>query len=169
MSDLVSVAQQSQLSGGYRVDRWLEIELPPMFKAWRGVNSEKELGATAIDEDASTVGLNFFFSEQDAREAMGSYQGSDPYRFAQTLWRLAQVKPHPEYGFRSGIREFVVDLPTPAAIGLCRANTELGSGNLFQYYIRSQNFSAYGRSGTPKVTLFPTGRFFVFASTAHPD
>jgi len=59
---------------------------------------------------------------EDARDAHGAYSGTRAYRFAETLWRHAQVQANPTLGYRSGIREFVVDLRTRAAVGICREN-----------------------------------------------
>jgi len=132
-----SEAAAAQLVGGYHADIWLDIKLPPMMKVWQGVGGHS----------------NFFFSEQDAREATGAWEGSEPYKFAQTLWRLAQVKANADLGFRQGIREFVVDLPTPAAIGVCLSNPELGSGSVIQYYIPNW-----------ERTLFATTREYHFSA-----
>ena len=132
-----SEAAASQLSGGYHADIWLDIELPAMMKVWQGI------GGTS----------NFFFSEQDAREATGAFVGSSPFKFAQTLWRFAQVQPNAELGFRQGIREFVVDLRTKASIGVCLSNPELGSGTVIQYYIPNW-----------ERTLMATGREYQFSA-----
>ncbi|MCX4248101.1 hypothetical protein [Paraliomyxa miuraensis] len=112
-------AASAQLGSGYSVDAWIDVTLQPILKLWQGVGGHS----------------NFFFSEEDAREATGAYEGTRPYKFAETLWRLAQVQPNPALGYRQSIGEFVVDLPVPAAVGLCTANRALGSGSVFQYYI----------------------------------
>lgn len=112
-------AQAAQTSGGYAVDAWMDITLEPMTKVWQGAGGHS----------------NFFFSEEDARDARGTYEGTVPYEFAETLWRLAQVSPSAKYGYRSEIVEYVVDLPIAVAMGICRANSGLGSGSVFQYYI----------------------------------
>jgi len=114
---------------------WLGIKLAPMMKLWQGVGGHS----------------NFFVSEEDAREAMGSYEGSQGFKFAETLWRLAQVQPSLKRGFRQGLQEFVVDIPTAAAVGVCLANTSLGSGSVLQYYIPNWERS-----------LMATGRKFEF-------
>jgi hypothetical protein len=80
--DLISEAKQAQATGGYRADVWVTITLEAMTKVWQGVGGES----------------NFFFSEEDAREAKGAYVGTRPYRFAETLWRLAQVQPNAKLG-----------------------------------------------------------------------
>ena len=72
-------------------DAWMDVELEAMTKVWQGLGGES----------------NFFFSEEDAREARGAYVGTQPYEFAETLWRLAQVSPSQKYGYRSAIVEFV--------------------------------------------------------------
>src|SRR5690349_20366419 len=117
--DLVSEAKQAQLTTGYRADLWIETTLEPMTKLWQGKGGKS----------------NFFLSEEDARDAKGAYVGTTPYRFAQTLWRLAQVQPNATLGFRDTILEFVVDIETRVAMGVCQANTALGSGSVLQYYI----------------------------------
>jgi hypothetical protein len=124
-------AAASQTSGGYAVDAWIDVTLDIMDKVWQGSGGES----------------NFFFSEEDARDARGSYEGTTPYEFAETLWRLAQVSPSMKYGYRSEIIEYVVDLPIAAAMGICRANSGLGSGSVFQYYIPDW-----------QSRLYPTGR-----------
>jgi hypothetical protein len=130
-------AAASQLAGGYHADIWLEITLPPMMKVWQGVGGHS----------------NFFFSEQDAREATGAWEGSEPFKFAETLWRFAQVQPNADLGFRQGIRELVVDIRTKAAIGVCLSNPGLGSGTVIQYYIPNW-----------ERTLMTTGREFKFSA-----
>ena len=100
MSGPVEAAQTSQSSAGYGVDTWMAVRLPAMMKLWQGIGGDS----------------NFFVSEEDAREATGAYQGSEPYRFAETLWRFAQVQPNAKHGFRGAIREFVVDIDTDAAV-----------------------------------------------------
>ncbi len=139
----MSVADQAraaQSTGGYAVDTWLEMKLEPMTKLWQGVG-----GAS-----------NFFFSEEDAREARGSYAGTKPYKFAETLWRLAQVQPSASRGYRKEIAEFVVDLPLVAAVGCCTANGQFGSGSVFQYYIPDW-----------ESRIFVTGRTYRFTGTAY--
>ncbi|KIG12944.1 hypothetical protein DB30_00900 [Enhygromyxa salina] len=96
------------------------MELEPMTKVWVG-------------EGGPVSG--FFLSEEDARFVRGSYAGTNPVRFAETLWRMAQVSPSAKYGFRTAILEYVVDLPVAAAVGFCAANTNLGSGGVYQYFI----------------------------------
>lgn len=135
--DLVAAARDSQSQGGYKVDTWLCVTLQPMTKVWQGHGGYSE----------------FFLSEHDAREARGAYAGSSAYAFAETLWRAAQVQPSATMGFRDVIVEFVIDLPTPAACGVCLANTSLGSGTLFQYFIPKWKETQ---------TLYPTGRQYKF-------
>jgi len=139
----MSVAQQArarQARDGYAVDAWLDMVVQPMTKLWQGVGGDSE----------------FFFSEEDAREAKGAYQNSDPYKFAETLWRLAQVKPSRTLSYRQEIAEFVVNLPTPAAVGVCSANRSLGSGSVFQYFIPGWH-----------RRLFATGRRYKFGVKAY--
>ncbi len=116
------LAGTAQRSGGYEVDAWMDITLQPMMKLWQGLEGRPS---------------PFFLSEEDAREAKGAYVGQSPYQFAQTLWRLAQVAPHPDASkdYRQGIREFVVDLPVRVAVGLCLANAQFGTGTVLQYFI----------------------------------
>jgi hypothetical protein len=140
MSNPVEAAKSSQLGGGYGVDTWLAIELPAMMKLWQGIGGDS----------------NFFVSEEDAREAKGAYRGSEPYAFAQTLWRFAQVQPSMKHGFRKAIREFVVDIDTEAAVGICSANPRFGSGTVLQYYVPDW-----------ERRLRPTGRSYAFAKKAY--
>ncbi|TPV92608.1 MAG: hypothetical protein B7733_24885 [Myxococcales bacterium FL481] len=135
-----SLARQSQLSSGYAVDVWLDVELQPMMKLWQGHGGHS----------------NFFLSEEDAREARGSYQGSMAYKVAEYLWRRAQVAPSEKHGYRSEIVEFVVDMPTPAAIGICHANPALGAGSVLQYYVPD-----WGGN------LYRTGRRHAFQRTSY--
>ncbi|MBW2396985.1 MAG: hypothetical protein JRG95_22275 [Deltaproteobacteria bacterium] len=52
--------------------------------------------------------------------------------------------------------EFVVDLPVPAAVGVCLANSSLGSGTVLQYYIPHwENF------------VIATGRQHQFGATSY--
>jgi len=97
----------------------MDVTLEPMTKLWQGVGGYSE----------------FFLSEEDAREARGAFENTKPYKFAETLWRLAQVEPNPTLGYRQAIQEFVVDLPVKAAVGICLANRALGGGSVFQYFI----------------------------------
>lgn len=123
-------AAAAQSGSGYAVDQWIDLTLQPILKLWQGVGGHS----------------NFFFSEEDAREATGAYEGTKAYRFAETLWRLAQVQPNPVLGYRQEIAEFVVDMPVQAAVGLCTANLSLGSGSVFQYYIPGWESSIYRTS-----------------------
>jgi hypothetical protein len=133
-------AASTQSGSGYAVDVWMDMTLEPMTKLWQGVGGHS----------------NFFFSEEDAREARGAYEGMNAFRFAETLWRLAQVQPNPSLGYRQAIAEFVVDLPTPAAVGVCTANRTLGSGSVFQYFIPDW-----------EVRMFATGRSFKFGAKGY--
>ncbi|MCA9711728.1 MAG: hypothetical protein KDK70_38185 [Myxococcales bacterium] len=137
---VTSLAAQAQRSSGYSVDVWIDMKIEPMEKLWQGVGGHS----------------NFFFSEHDARESTGAYAGTKPYRFAETLWRLAQVEPNPTLGYRQEIAEFVVDIPVLAAVGCCLANMALGSGSVFQYYIPDWENS-----------LFRTGRTYRFGSKGY--
>lgn len=139
--DPVLQAQAAQRSGGYVADVWFNLQLEAMTKVWQGIGGQS----------------NFFFSEEDAREARGAYENTTPYRFAETLWRLAQVAPNLKLGFRIGIREYVVDIRTPAAVGICRNNQALGSGSVFQYYIPDW-----------EKRLMPTGREHRFGASGYP-
>jgi hypothetical protein len=143
---LAKLAADAQLRTGYRADEWIELKLPALTKLWQGVGGESD----------------FFVSEEDARAARGAYVGSEPHRFAETLWRLAQVKPNPALGYRSSVREFVVDLDTPAAVSVCTANASvggqwLGSGSVLQYFVPGW-----------KRVLHPTGRELRFPQTRYP-
>jgi len=135
--DIASLAAADQTKSGYAVDVWINMKLEPMFKLWQGVGGKS----------------NFFFSEHDAREATGAYEDTKPYRFAESLWRLAQVEPHKELSYRQKIAEFVVDLPIPAAVGRCLANPTLGSGTVVQYYL--VDWDDY---------IFETGRTYEFGA-----
>lgn len=158
MRDIASLAEADQRAGGYAVDVWTNVTLQPMFKLWQGVNKE-------IPGQTSRTS-NFFLSEEDARQARGAYEDTEPYRFAQTLWRFAQVAPHPDptVGFREKIAEFVVDRPVAAAVGCCLANVtsprgqDLGSGSVIQYFI--PDWQDY---------IFATKRTFTFSEKAYPE
>jgi hypothetical protein len=126
----------------YHADLWLNVTLQPMMKLWKGVGGEKQ--------------SNFFLSEEDAREAKGAYVGTQPYRFAESLWRLSQVEPNPLHGYRESIAEYVVDFPTPAAVGVCLANPVFGSGSVLQYFVPGWD-----------QTLKPTGRTYKFGEKSH--
>ncbi len=142
MSDPAKLAAAAQSSAGYLVDVWTNVTLEPMTKLWQGLEGPP---------------AEFFFSEHDAYEAMGMYTDLKPHRFAETLWRLAQVRPSASHGYRQGIREFVVDLPTPAAVGICSANGALGSGSVYQYFIPGW-----------RSTVYMTGREYRFHAKAYP-
>lgn len=133
-------AAAAQAGSGYSVDVWMDLELDPMTKLWQGVGGHS----------------NFFLSESDARESKGAYEGSKPFKFAETLWRLAQVQPSATLSYRQEIAEFVVDMPIVAAVGICSANRSLGSGSVFQYYIPGW-----------ENALFRTGRTFKFDAKAY--
>lgn len=132
-------AVASQAQGGYYADTWFNVRIEAMTKLWQGIG-----GAS-----------NFFISEKDAREASGAFEGSRPYLFAETLWRLAQVQPSRTHGFRQGIREYVVDIRTEAAVALCLSNMGFGTGSVFQYYIPNWD-----------QKLYATGRTYRFSSTS---
>jgi hypothetical protein len=55
------------------------------------------------------------------------------------------------------IQEFVVDIRTPAAMGICLSNRSLGSGSVLQYYVPGW-----------KLGLHTTGRVHTFAARAYP-
>jgi hypothetical protein len=141
LKDPKSEAAAAQRGTGYHADTWLNIQLESMTKLWQGIGGQS----------------NFFVSEEDAREAKGAYVGSQPHKFAETLWRLAQVEPNKTLGYRQGIREYVVDIRTAAAIGICAANAQLGSGSVLQYYVPDWD-----------ARLHPTGREFKFAAQSFP-
>ncbi len=143
--DLASRAASAQLTSGYKADVWLNVTLQPMTKLWKGIGGEAK--------------SDFFLSEEDARVATGAYARSQPYKFAETLWRLSQVEPSKTLGFRQGVREYVVDMPTPAAIGICRGNPHLGSGSVFQYFIPDWT----------RLSIFPTGRTYTFDTANYPQ
>ncbi|MEM7158595.1 MAG: hypothetical protein AAF799_37490 [Myxococcota bacterium] len=132
--DVAALARADQAGSGYRVDTWINVQVEPMTKVWQGVGGHS----------------NFFLSEEDAREARGAYVGTRPYKFAETLWRLAQVEPSPTRGYRQSIAEFVVDMPVEAAVGLCLANRGLGTGSVFQYYIPDWDRRIYATGRTMK-------------------
>lgn len=138
---LVDAAAEAQAKAGYQVDVWIAVDLQPLCALWQGIGGHSD----------------FFFSEEDAREARGAYAGTIPHHFAQTLWRLSQVQPNAKLGFRQGIREFVVDIQTRVAMGICRANGALGSGSVVQYY--RPDWSRY---------LHATGREHRFPAAAFP-
>jgi hypothetical protein len=81
-----------------------------------------------------------------------------PSDVRESLWRMAQVEPHKTLGFRDGIREFVVDLPTPAAVSVCRSNPVYGSGSVLQYFVPNW-----------RMTVRPTGREFKFSEKNYPS
>ena len=115
-----------------------------MMKLWQGIGGVKQ--------------TNFFVSEEDAREAKGAYVDTRPNRFAESLWRLAQVEKDKDKGTRGKIMEFVVDFPTEAAVGLCLANPDFGAGAALQYFIPNWD-----------RTLGATGRTFRFAEKSYPE
>jgi hypothetical protein len=133
-------AVASQGAGGYYADTWFNIRLEPMTKVWQGIGGHS----------------NFFLSEKDAREASGAFEGSQPYKFAETLWRMAQVQASATRGFRNGIQEFVVDIATAAACAICVSNPGYGTGSVFQYYIPNW-----------EKTLYSTSRIYRFSSTSY--
>ncbi len=135
-----SQAAAAQAGSGYAVDVWMDLKLEPMTKLWQGVGGYSE----------------FFLSEEDARDARGSYEGTKAFKFAETLWRLAQVQPNATLGYRQEIAEFVVDLPVEAAVGVCTANRSLGSGSVFQYFIPGW-----------QSRIFRTGRTFKFGAKGY--
>jgi hypothetical protein len=143
-NDPASLAFAAQVRDNrYKADMWLNVTLPPMMKLWKGVG-----GAKFSD---------FFVSEEDAREAKGAYVGTQPFKYAATVWRFAQVEPHPEKGYRGKIMEFVVDFPIPAAVGICLANPNLGSGSVLQYFVPNWDRS-----------LRPTRRTYRFDEKNYP-
>lgn len=139
--DPVAEAISAQMNGGYQADLWVSVDLEPMTKVWQGIGGKSD----------------FFVGEENAREATGAYTGTQAYRFAETLWRHAQVQANPALGYRSGIREFVVDIRTLAAAGTCRENPLLGSGSVVQYYIPDW-----------ESRLHATGRQFTFDQAGFP-
>jgi len=134
--DVSSLAAADQSASGDSVDSWIDMKLEPMTKIWQGV------GGTSSD----------FLSEEDARVCRGSYDGTKPVRFAESLWRMAQVEPHASRGYRKEIAEFVVDLPVEAAVGVCLANRQYGHGSDYQYFIPQW-----------ESHLFRTGRTYKFS------
>jgi hypothetical protein len=135
-----SQAAAAQAGSGYSVDVWMDMTLEPMTKLWQGVGGHSD----------------FFLSEEDARVARGAYEGSKAFRFAETLWRLAQVQPNATLGYRQEIAEYVVDLPVVAAVGICTSNRSLGSGSVYQYFIPDW-----------KARVYATGRTFKFGAKGY--
>lgn len=146
LSNVATLAGAAQSNTGYKADLWLNTTLQPMTKLWKGMGGEDK--------------SDFFFGEEDAREATGAYQGSQAWKFAETLWRLAQVAPSKVHGFRDGIREYAVIFPTPAAMGICQANPALGSGSVLQYFIPNWQ---------QQKSIVETGRTHQFAQIKIPN
>lgn len=119
--DAAAMAAENQTSSGFAVDVWVNIMLPPMLKLWQ-LEWQRDPG-------------HYFLSEEDAREATGAYSGTKPHRFAETLWRMVQIRSSDETGYRQEMFEFVVDRPVSAAMGICSANADLGSGSVLQYFL----------------------------------
>ncbi|MET0592847.1 MAG: hypothetical protein ABW133_09120 [Polyangiaceae bacterium] len=140
-TDPASLAVLEQHKSGYLVDTWLNVELEAMTKVWQGIGGHS----------------NFFFSEEDARQANGAYERTQPQRFAESLWRMAQVQPNAVRGFRDSIGEYVVDIRTSVAMGVCAANPGLGIGTVIQYFIPDW-----------EKRLHATGREFKFAQKNYP-
>lgn len=140
MGNPAAEAVAAQAAGNYHADTWVNVRLEPMTKVWQGIGGDSK----------------FFLSEKDAREAIGAFEGTDPYRFAETLWRLSQVAASSAKGFRWGIREFVVDIATPAAVALCLSNPGYGTGSVFQYFIPDW-----------ANALYPTSRMFKFSAQSY--
>lgn len=140
--DPASQAVAKQSSSGYLADEWFNVTLEPMTKLWQGVGGHS----------------NIFFSEEDARVTRGAYHGTSGHKFAESLWRMAQVEPSMTRGYRDEIQEFVVDIATPAAVSICRANTRLGGGSVFQYYV--PDWEHY---------LMRTSRTYRFATKNYPS
>jgi len=133
-------ADQGGSGGVYRVDVWFNVKLQAVTKLWQGI------GGTSC----------YFFGEEDAREARGAYVGTDPYVYAESLWRGLQIRGHAAHGHRGGMAEFVVDIDTPAALGVCDSNTAYGRGGLLQYFI--PNWAS---------VLHATGREYTFSKKGY--
>ena len=118
MERISTLAAEDQQRRGYSVDMWLDHTLAPGFVLWQGVGGESK----------------FFFSDRDARVATGA-EGSKPTAFAESFWRLAQVEPSKERGYRREIAQFVVCRPVAVAMGVCMANRRFGHGTVVQYFI----------------------------------
>lgn len=147
--DRAKAAAVHQLQAGYVPDLWFNVTLTAMMKVWEGIGGNPSLTATEG---------KFFFGEEDARHARGSYVNTTPYEFAETLWRSLQVRPHKLLGFREGIRELVVDLDAPAALSVCEGSRQLGTGGALQYFILSGDLHR----------LRETGRTYHFGRTTYP-
>lgn len=51
------------------------------------------------------------------------------------LFQGLQVQPHPQFGYRPGVRAYEVTQDTPAAFGITRANPQHGAGGLPQIFV----------------------------------
>jgi len=137
MEELVAQARKAQ-RGKYEPDEWIPVRLKALTTLWKGIDKDdppEPFPPKEKPREKEKKKGAFFFSEEGARDARGAYVGDVPHRFAQTLWRSLQVDKDETEGFRLGIREFVVDLDTNAAMSVCLVNTDFGMGSLVQYYL----------------------------------
>jgi hypothetical protein len=136
----------TQTSTGYHADLWIVVDLEPMTKLVAGHRWPQQL----------------LFSEEDARAAKGAYVGTKAYKFAETLWRHAQVEPSPTLSYRDGIREYVVESATRAGVCVCRENPQLRAvSSVVQYFLprlgkplprhRSRRSLSSARGAYPKL------------------
>ena len=107
-------AKDAQIYGGYLVDEWSFQTLPK--------------GATVY---GGLPGQSSFYASSDALGMINS--GKNLY------WQYLQVKPHPFFGYRPTVGEFVLKQDVLVPTAKVNANPHLGSGGAQQFVISNFN------------------------------
>lgn len=109
---LLENAKTWQGKGSYPgVDNWFTVEIPAGTKVYGGLP-----GQTA------------FYAFEPAVQA----SGLDKVKY----WESLQVEPHPKFGYRTQLGEYVTNKTLHAVISKVEANQQFGSGGAWQIFIK---------------------------------
>jgi hypothetical protein len=107
---------QGSAAGYAADDSWVNTLLEPGMRVWRGVGGP-------------------FSPYHFGPNTTGGMSSGEP---RAEFWEAAQVRAHRDKGYRSAIAEYEVLEPTPAAMGVCSDNWDLGWGGAEQFFIPSE-------------------------------
>lgn len=110
---LLNKVKSWQGSGSYPgVDEWEIFEIPAGTRLYGGVPGQSE-----------------FYSVEHALESAN---------FNKTnYWTSLQVSPHPQFGYREKVGEYIVNEPIKIAVSRTLANPQHGSGGAWQIFVEN--------------------------------
>lgn len=108
---LLIKAKRWQGSGNYPgVDNWQVFEIPTQTRLYGGLPGQSE-----------------FYSIEQSLKAMNNNKVK--------YWESLQVAPHPTFGYRPKVGEYLLNTPTKVAVSITLANPPFGEGGAWQVFI----------------------------------